>query len=280
MTVKNESTLSSVFSKITRSTYKETIYNLFIFKNSGLCIYSKNFSNSKNSYRIEEKQLFTAFIAAFNSFTKEIMGKNIKVIEIEGGIKFILIKKNNLYYVLLCDSNENLTLIETIISKIDFHFIDYINRNNININTGYVSEDSLNQIIDNIIEETFSCEFDLKKEAKIIESLKEMSLNDDIKGIILLTDKGRMIYTSLETKDIKKFLNEVEFRVKICNNSILTLFYTSKNNEIIFSEYVEDLYFVILVFDSNIKYAVAKFYLQQVVKFMKNIIKRNNDMGQ
>ena len=84
-----------------------------------------------------------------------------------------------------------------------------------------------------------------------------------------------MIYSTLKGTKLRKFLKEVEFRVKICNNSIIKLFYTSKDNELIFSEYIQDKYFVILIFDSNIKFGMAEFYLQKVVKNVLLLLKKS-----
>ena len=71
---------------------------------------------------------------------------------------------------------------------------------------------------------------------------------------------------------MKGFLREVDFRVKICNNNILKLFYTSKNGELIFSEYVGELYLVILVFDANIKFGMAEYYLHKLVNYIKGLL--------
>ena len=134
----------------------------------------------------------------------------------------------------------------------------------------YIYDKELNLIINKIVEDIFSKEFNLEKELKIIEELKKLASKDEINGLILLTDKGKVIYSSLDQLFLNNFLKEVEFRVKIFNNSILKLFYTSKNKELIFSEYVENLYFIILVFNSEIKFGIADLYLQKAVKIIKN----------
>jgi len=81
-----------------------------------------------------------------------------------------------------------------------------------------------------------------------------------------------VLYSSVKNSSFKNLLKEVDFRVKICNNSILKLFYTSKDNELIFSEYIADLYFIILIFDLDIKFGVAEFYLQKLVNYIKQIL--------
>ena len=261
---------SKVSSKIRRSSSEKSIHYLFIFNKSGICLYGKNFTGV---YKLIDKQLLSSFFTALRAFTKEVIGTNIKTVGM-GEVKFVLIRRKFVYYGILCNSNENLMLLETIISKINVRFIEYVYKNNINMDVEYIYDKDLNFIIDEIVEDIFSKEFNLEKELKIIEELKRLVLNDEIRGIILLTDKGKVIYSSLNQLFINTFLKEVEFRVKIFNNSILKLFYTSKNKELIFSEYVENLYFIILVFNSEIKFGIADFYLQKAVKTIKNCLNR------
>ena len=259
---------SKVSSTIRRSSSEKSLHYLFIFNKSGICLYGKNFTGV---YKLIDKQLLSSFFTALRAFTKEVIGTNIKTVGM-GDVKFVLIRRKFVYYGILCNSNENLILLETIISKINVRFIEYVTKNNINMDVEYIYDTSLNFLIDEIVEEVFSKEFNLDKELKIIEELKKLASNDEINGIILLTDKGKVIYSSLNQLFITSFLKEVEFRVKIYNNSILKLFYTSKNKELIFSEYVENLYFIILVFDSETKFGIADFYLQKAVKTIKNCL--------
>lgn len=256
------------FSKVKRSAEQMNIHNFFIFNKAGICLFSRNYTKR---YNIEEN-LISSFFTALMSFAKEIIGNKVKTIEMNG-IKFVILEKDAFYYGFLCNSIENLLLLEDIINKTSIEFALYVNKNKVNTSSEYVYDEELNQIIDAIIKQHLSNEFDVRKEDKIVEHLKEMTLNKDIFGLILLTDKGKVIYTSLETLDLKELLKEVDFRVKICNNSILKLFYTSKKNELIFSENVNDLYFVILIFDVNTKFGIAEYYLRKAVSFIDKTLK-------
>jgi hypothetical protein len=73
--------------------------------------------------------------------------------------------------------------------------------------------------MEEVINNQFGNEFDLIKEKKIINYLEGLNHEDQINGIIFLTDLGQVIYSSLKQPDVRKFLKEVEFRVKICNNN-------------------------------------------------------------
>ncbi|MFX1315489.1 MAG: hypothetical protein ACFE9T_06460 [Promethearchaeota archaeon] len=258
---------SKLHSKTKRFDSNTTIHNLFIFNKSGICFYGKSFTDY---YRME-KNLISPFITALMSFSKEMIGKKFKTIDM-GDIKLAIFEKKSLYYGVLCDSIENVILLDDIISKINVQLLNFVHRNKINITAEIIYDSELNRTIDNIIENTFSSEFDLKNEENIIEYLKDLTLNDEIDGVILLTDRGKLLYSSLNKIDLRNFLKEVDFRVKICNNSILKMFYTFKNKKFIFSEYVNESYFVILVFDSKIKFGMAEFILRKVVKSIKALL--------
>lgn len=260
---------STLVSKIKRAPEKLSIHNLFIFNKSGICIYGLNLTNL---YPIEQEQLISSYFTALMSFTKELIGDKIKTVEMGGGIKLVVFEKRGLYYSLLCSTIENLELLEAIISKINSKFLEYVNKNKIKTDLEYVYDEHLNYLIEDIIREPFSSEFDLKKEGIITAYLKEFQQSADLNGAILLTNRGKVIFSSFNDTSLNRFLKEVDFRVKISNNSILKLFYTSKNNELIFSENIRDIYILILIFDTKIRFGMAEFYLQKAVKKITNVL--------
>lgn len=270
MFVKNDSENST---KVRRFYSKKNIHSLHVFNKAGICLYTKDFTNY---YKIEQKQLVSSFFTALMSFAKEIIGNKVKTVEMKG-VKFVIFEKSSYYYCLLCDSIENIVLLDDITSKINDIFINYVIKNNVNTNIEYIYDNNLNELMDESLKYIFSTEFDLQMEQKIIGFLNDLSQPDEIKGVILLTDKGEVIFSTLMSVNLRNLLKEVDFRVKICNNSILKLFYTSKNSELIFSDYIADLYFVILVFDLKTKFGITEYYLQKVVKFVKTYLNLVNN---
>jgi hypothetical protein len=260
---------SAIVSRIKQTHEKENIHNLFIFNKSGICIYGLNLTNL---YPIEQEQLISSYFTALMAFTKELIGEKIKTLEICGGIKLVVFEKKSLFYSILCSTIENLEHLEELISKIEFQFLKYVTKNNIKTDLEYVYDEHLNYIIEDVIKGPFNNELDIIKNEGVINFLNDIKSNDDIKGVILLTHRGNVIYSSMNDKILKPFLKEVDFRVKISNNSILKLFYTSKNKELIFSENVNDLFIIILIFESKIRFGMAEFYLQKVVRKIKKLI--------
>ncbi len=257
----------SIPSTIKRSYDNINIHNLFIFNRSGICFYGRNFTDYFNM----EKNLISPFITALMSFSKEMIGKKFKTIEM-GDVKFVIFEKGSIIYNILCDTIENENFLEEVISKINKQLAAHLRKNKINIDKLIVFDGEFNEIIEEIVDDAFSNEFNLNIEKQIIEYMKELILIDEIDGVILLTDRGKVIYSSYNKLDLKYFLKEVEFRVKIYNNSILKLFYTFKDKRFIFSEYVQNKYFIILVFDSHVKFGMAEHYLTRIVNSVKNML--------
>ncbi|MHA1985688.1 MAG: hypothetical protein ACW98D_03520 [Promethearchaeota archaeon] len=255
-------------SKIKDNKNDSLIHNLFVFNKSGVCFYGRNFTDYINV----EKNLISPFITALMTFAKEMIGKSFKIIEMED-VKIVIFEKNSLYYSVLCDTLENVTLLDDIISKINKKLTIYLIKNNVNIDAEIIYDSDLNDTIEEVIYDALKNEFSSKKEKNVIKSLKDIKSNDDIEGITLLTDRGKVIYSSFGKANLKTFLKEVEFRVKIYDNSILKLFYTLKD-KFVFSEYVLDTYFIMLVFNSKVKFGLAEHYLTQIVNKIRNILSK------
>jgi hypothetical protein len=165
--------------------------------------------------------------------------------------------------------------LEDLVSEIFKKFMEFVIKNKIKTDIEYISDLKLDYIIEDIINEVFSSEFDLRKEELVINNVKALFNNDEINDVILLTNRGKIIYTSLNDKKLTHFLKEIEFRVKICNNSILKMFYTSKMGELVLSEYINELYLLVLIFDSKVRFGMAEFYLHKMVKNIEAILTNN-----
>ncbi|MFX1495968.1 MAG: hypothetical protein ACFFBH_00430 [Promethearchaeota archaeon] len=261
---------SPFISKIKRSSEIYSIHNLLIFNRSGICIYGINFTDV---FRLEQEQLISSYFTALMSFTKELIGNKIKNLEMGGGIKLVIFEKATLFYALLCDINENSIILKRIINRINIKFMKYVKKNQIRTELEYIYDNQLDDDIKHVIKEISSKEYNLEKEDKVIKYIKTIQLSDEISEIIFLTNGGKILYsTTKDKRSLKKALKEIDFRIKIYNNSILKMFYTSKDNELIFSEYFNENYLIILIFDSKTKFGIAEFYLHKIVSKIRALL--------
>ena len=88
---------SIILSKIKRNPDTMNFHQILIFNESGICIYKLNISNL---YLIEEEQLISSFFTALMSFTKEMVGTDIKAVEMSNDLKIVVLKKGKLFYIL------------------------------------------------------------------------------------------------------------------------------------------------------------------------------------
>jgi len=119
------------------------IHNLFVFNKSGVCFYGRNFTDYINV----EKNLISPFLTALMTFAKEMIGKPFKTIEMED-IKIVIFEKNSIYYSILCDTFENLTFLDGIVSQINEKLTAYLIKNNINIDAEIIYDSELNETIE------------------------------------------------------------------------------------------------------------------------------------
>jgi hypothetical protein len=261
---------SLFISKIKRSPEKLNIFSIMILNRSGICIYCLNLNES---YQIRQEQLISSYFSALMTFSQELIGSKIRTVKMGGNVKLVIFEKHTLYYTLLCDSGEHVLFLKDLIKQLHQKFMHYVWHKKIRIDLECVNDIKLDKIFIDCINENYSTDYDLKKEGQIKQLLDEFKQVDDISGIIFLTNHWKVIFSSIEKINLKKFLKEIEFRVKICNNAILKLFYTSKDNELIYSEFVDDKYVLILIFDSEIKFGIAELYLRKIVQSIIKVLK-------
>lgn len=240
------------------------IHYLFVFNRAGICLYSRNFTNV---YRMNDN-LLSAFCSALISFSIEMVGKKLKIVDMNS-VKIIIFQKDIFFYGFLCHSNQNLNLLRDYVKEIDNCIRDYVIKKKININVECIHDEDINKFIDNLIRDKIN-KNNIEKEKKILKYLKDFHLKNEIEGIVLLTNKDRIVYSSLKPTKLKILLNQLDFRIKIYDNSILRLFFTS-DKELVYTEYIDNSYFVILIFDIKTKFGIAEYLSRKLINSLKEI---------
>ncbi|MBD3211328.1 MAG: hypothetical protein GF311_01880 [Candidatus Lokiarchaeota archaeon] len=268
MTVENSSKLVQNI-----NTFQEDIkiHYFFIFNNAGMCLYARNYTNQ---YEMKDN-LITAFCSALISFSLEMVGKQVKIIEMDQ-LKIIIIQRDDFFYGFLCDVHVNLLLLEDYVNKIDIRVRKFIKEKKINTNIQNVHHNTINKFIDNLVYNKDSFKENKSIEYSIIRYLNDFIHNNELEGLVLLNNRGKIVYSSLNSINLQNLLRELDFRIQICNNSILKLFYSSKN-ELIYSEYINDQYFIVLIFDiKKTTLGMAEYHLKKVIKNINSILLKHS----
>jgi hypothetical protein len=265
VTIENK---ESIKKKTDKQPNSPLIHYFFVSNLGGVCLYARNYSNI---IEIDE-QLISAFCCALISFSNEIVGKRIKKIDMDPQLQIFIIQRYNLFYGFLTDNIDSMIL-EDYIDSIDNRIRKYINTHKIDINIDGIKSESINTYIDEILNENKNkkkskCE--KNTEASIKEILKKFLFRNDVEGLILFDNKGRIVYCSLTYEKLNYILKNVDFRVKIINKAILKLFYTTKR-ELIFSKFIDENYFVVLIFDISTPFGIAEYLFDRIIKKVRNI---------
>lgn len=264
MTIENK---ESIKRKTEKQPKLPLIHYFFVSNLGGVCLYCRNYTNT---YQMDE-QLISAFCCALISFSKEMVGKRIKKIDMDP-LEIVIIQRYNLFYGFLTDYIDSIIL-EDYIDSIDNRLRKYINTHKIDINIDSIKSESINKYIDKILNEDRNrkkSKYEKNKEASIKEILKKFLFRNDIEGLILFDNKGRIVYCSLTYDKLNYILENVDFRIKIINKAILKLFYTTKR-ELIFSKFIDADYFLVLIFNISTPFGIAEYLFERIIKKVKNI---------
>ncbi|TFG00659.1 MAG: hypothetical protein EU541_01610 [Promethearchaeota archaeon] len=246
---------------------EQRIHYLFIFNRAGICLYGRNFTNQ---YKMND-QLVSAFCSALITFSMEMVGNNLKKIDFHP-VEIVLLQKKGLYYGILIDHKQNMNLLKDYIELIDKKLRDYILENDVNIEVENIHDHLIDEFIDNLIMEN-DASYDKEKEKILIEFLKSVITKSDIEGIVLFTNRGKIIYSSINSDNLKTLLDKLDFRIKVSsdNNSIVNLFYSTKK-ELIFSTPINQSYFIGAVFGIDTPLGIAEYKLKKIIKQILKIL--------
>ncbi|MBY9007942.1 MAG: hypothetical protein KGD63_14465 [Candidatus Lokiarchaeota archaeon] len=261
MTLIDKSILSS---DIKDSIELFNIHYLFVFNRAGICLYSRNFTNQ---YRMNDN-LLSAFCSAIISFSQEMVGKKLKTVDMNS-VKIVIFQRDIFFYGFLCDIKQDMETIKDYVNKIDDCLRNYVIEKKINTNVECIRDENINAFIDNLVRNK-TIQFSKKKEIKFLTFLKNLHMKNDIEGMVLLTNKDRIVYSSINPIKLKQLLNKLDFRIKIYNNSILRLFFTLEK-EIIYTEYIDDSYFIILLFDIKTQFGIVEHTSRKIINSLKKL---------
>jgi len=129
---------------------------------------------------------------------------------------------------------------------------------------GFLRKEVPFKIILNLLFPGYCSESELSKDLKLAFSTVNFHINKLLnKEIIKTTErKNDKLNIPLENKVFK--IIKKQGRKEI--------FYTFKDKKFVFSEYVFDTYFIILIFNSNVKFGLAEHYLNKSVNKIRTAI--------
>jgi hypothetical protein len=248
------------------------IHSLFILQKTGVCIYSRNFTDS---FKNIEPNLITPFFSAIFSFSENVISKKTPEVLEMGGFRFVFKIHNEYIFTILSDSSVSLLFIKSRLLTITEVFEDYIHSNEFDDD-----EEIQNQHFDSQINQIIAGQEEVLASEplyrKIVDLIKSLVFENEILGAALFSINGNVIYSSLPQEILLSSIKELEIRYTIANE-FSTTFYSLENNQKIFSILIkipwklEPLILVVL-FDSTVPTGMAEVNLDKISKTIQNII--------
>ncbi|MBD3195161.1 MAG: hypothetical protein GF317_08910 [Candidatus Lokiarchaeota archaeon] len=248
------------------------IHSLFILKNNGACIYSRDFTD-EIKYNVN---LISGFFSAIFTFSKSIISRKLEVLEM-GGLRFVFKIRDELIFVILCDSTASILFVSTRLKKIsDVFFNEYDNIEKIK---DY--EEIENQTFEKTVESIIAGQDEIFKSkslySKIIDLFKDLIFQNEILGAAVLSTNGNIIYSSLPNDIMVRSLKELEIRFMTGAMALPEMFYSLENGQKVFSQLVKipwksDSFLIVLLFDKTVPLGMAELQLNRVGKKIVNIV--------
>ena len=245
------------------------IHSLFILRDTGICIYNRNFTSKFEKVDID---LVTNFFAAFFSFAEEVTSEKMESLEmVNVNLLFISSKDflenptQNLIFCLLADIDENKVFLRNNLIMVMTQFYN-------------IYED----LVPARVKGTPKTVWDAKKEYLVIKSneldtavdsimsgeweidsyegyykdvenyLHELISEDEILGAALLFVTGNSINFSLSQKLFRRALKELEIRLQLGYSNLPLMIHVLEDGCKVFTKEIVNREFLILHFDSSI----------------------------
>lgn len=250
------------------------IHFLFILKKTGICLYSRKFTNEFDSLEVN---LITPFFSAIFSFSENILSKKTPEILEMSGLRFIFRVQEDLIFSILSDSSSSLLFVTSRLSRIMDEFYDKYPDPSKLKDYQELENPDFDDIVDSIItgkEELYLSEAFYKKAIKIF---KDLIFEDEMVGAALLTTQGNIIYTSLPNEILVNSLKELEIRFMVGALYLPEAYYSLENGQKVFSKIVDipwklDPLLVVALYDSVVPLGLADLNLNKLINQIANII--------
>ncbi|MHA2267286.1 MAG: hypothetical protein ACXAB8_05745 [Promethearchaeota archaeon] len=250
------------------------IHSLFILKKTGICIYSRNFTNEFENLEVN---LITPFFSAIFSFSENvIMKKTPEVLEMSE-LRFVFTIQEDLIFTILSDSSASLIFVNSRLSRIMDEFLDYFPDNSEVKDYQQIEEPKFDEFVDSII--TGEEEIYLSKVffQKVIDVFKELMYENEIVGAALLSTKGNVIYTSLPNEILVNSLKELEIRYRVGTLTLPEMYSRLENGQKVVSKIIDipwklDPLLIVVLYDITVPLGMAEVNLDKIAKKIINII--------
>jgi len=250
------------------------IHSLFILKKTGICIYSRNFTNDFENLEVN---LITPFFSAIFSFSENVIMKKTPEILEMSELRFVFKIYGDFIFTILSDSSASLIFVNSRLSRIVDEFLDLFP--DLSKVKDYEQLENLkfDSLVDSLI--TGEEEIYLSKVffQKVIDVFKDLMYQNEIVGAALLSTKGNVIYTSLPNEILVNSLKELEIRYRVGALTLPEMYSRLENGQKVVSKIIDipwklDPLLIVVLYESTVPLGMAEVNLDRIANKIINII--------
>lgn len=247
---------------------KKKIHSLFILRDTGICIYNRNFTNKFEKVDID---LVTNFFAAFFSFAEEVTSEKMESLEmVNVNLLFISSKdfienpKQNLIFCLLADIDENKVFLRNNLIMVMTQFYNIYEdlvparvkgtpKTVWDAKKDYlvIKSNELDTFVDSIMSGEWEIDSYEGYYKEVENYLHELISEDEILGAALLFITGNSINYSLSQELFRRALKELEIRLQLGYSNLPLMIHVLEDGCKVFTKEIVNREFLILHFDSS-----------------------------
>lgn len=249
------------------------IHSLFILKDTGVCLYSRNFTDD---FKNIDTYLITPFFSAIFSFSKNLVSRKLEELEL-GGLRFTFKIEKDFIFTILADISVSILFVNSRLTRIADEFFKEFSK----LDELKEYKEIENPVFDNLIDLIITGEEDIFKSKtfyqKVIDIYKNLIFENEIVGAALLSTNGNIIYSSLPTEILLKSVKELEIRFMSGALNLPELFYSLSNGQKVFSAIISDEKLdlnlqIVLLFEKNVPLGMCEVNLFKTRKTIENLI--------
>ncbi|KKM18162.1 hypothetical protein LCGC14_1668470 [marine sediment metagenome] len=243
-------------------------------KTSGVCLYSRFFTND---FKNLEVNLITPFFSAIFSFSEKIIAKKTPEILEMSELRFVFRVQDDFIFIILSDSSASLIFVTSRLSKIADEFFELFPDPSKLKDYQQIEEPKFDEIVDSLItgeEEIYMSKVFYKK---IIDTFKELMYENEIVGAAIFTIQGNVIYTSLPNEILVSSLKELEIRYKVGALTLPEMYQRLENGQKVVSKVIDipwklDPLLIVILYDNTVPLGMAEVNLDKIAEKIINII--------
>jgi hypothetical protein len=241
-------------------------HSICVMRQDGTPIYYHHFSEMLQGV---ELTLLSSFFGAIIQFSTNLVKKPLNVLEV-GDLRFVFWRNKELIFIVIAENTISFIMIEDRLRHIAKELFSLVDVEKCQTMQYLIENPELDKKLEIILDFKESDTNYVEAIKKIFEAEQKKG---DVLGVSLFSLKGELAYSSFDINDLHTIVKEIEIRmqsdtgfIKGSSKFISQIGIKLFVSQIILAKSNNNLYYLTLLFDSNISIGMADLIAEDLVK--------------